>query len=74
MTSLDRVGCSLTDLLTVVNELGDRTGLASKQRGHVGDTKAIDDKTFGMALSLYQSQTATVREICAEHGAKRRTF
>ncbi len=51
-------------------------GLASaRQRGRKGGRpKAIDAKTFEMALQLYEARTSSVQSICTRLGIARRTF
>ena len=51
-------------------------GLASaRRRGRKGGRrKAIDPKTFAMALQLYEAQTSSVQSICERLGMARRTF
>jgi len=51
-------------------------GLASaRQRGRKGGRqKAIDPKTFAMALHLYEARTSSVQSICTHLGIARRTF
>ncbi len=51
-------------------------GLASaRRRGRKGGRrKAIDPKTFAMALQLYEAQTDSVQSICERLGMARRTF
>jgi DNA invertase Pin-like site-specific DNA recombinase len=51
-------------------------GLASaRRRGRKGGRrKAIDLKTFAMALRLYEAQADSVQSICEQLGLARRTF
>src|SRR5437016_5964259 len=51
-------------------------GLASaRQRGRKGGRqKAIDPKTFAMALHLYEARTSSVQSICTHLGIALRTF
>jgi DNA invertase Pin-like site-specific DNA recombinase len=51
-------------------------GLASaRRRGRKGGRrKAIDPKTFEMALQLYEARTSSVQRICTRLGIARRTF
>ena len=51
-------------------------GLASaRRRGRRGGRrKAIDPKTFAMALQLYEARTHSVQRICTRLGIARRTF
>ncbi len=51
-------------------------GLASaRRRGRRGGRrKAIDPKTFAMALQLYEARTNSVQRICTRLGIARRTF
>ncbi len=53
-----------------------RAGLkAARARGRSGGRpKAIDPKTFQMALEIYNSKTTTVGEICKRLGIAKRTF
>jgi DNA invertase Pin-like site-specific DNA recombinase len=53
-----------------------KAGLASaRRRGRKGGRrKAIDPKTFAMALQLYEAQTSSVQSICARLGIAKRTF
>jgi DNA invertase Pin-like site-specific DNA recombinase len=53
-----------------------KAGLASaRRRGRKGGRrKAIDPKTFAMALQLYEAQTSSVQNICARLGIAKRTF
>lgn len=53
-----------------------KAGLASaRARGRMGGRpKALDKKTFEMALSLYESNQGTVAEICSSLNIKTRTF
>jgi len=60
------------------NLMRERTlaGLASaRRRGRRGGRrKAIDPKTFAMALQLYEARTHSVQRICTRLGIARRTF
>jgi DNA invertase Pin-like site-specific DNA recombinase len=60
------------------NLIRERTlaGLASaRQRGRKGGRRrAIDPKTFEMALQLYEARRSSVQSICARLGIARRTF
>ena len=60
------------------NLMRERTlaGLASaRRRGRKGGRrKAIDPKTFEMALQLYEARTSSVQSICTHLGIARRTF
>jgi len=60
------------------NLMRERTlaGLASaRRRGRRGGRrKAIDAKTFAMALQLYEAHTSSVQRICTRLGIARRTF
>ena len=60
------------------NLMRERTlaGLASaRRRGRRGGRrKAIDPKTFAMALQLYEARTSSVQRICTRLGIARRTF
>jgi DNA invertase Pin-like site-specific DNA recombinase len=60
------------------NLMRERTlaGLASaRRRGRKGGRrKAIDPKTFEMALQLYEARTSSVQRICTRLGIARRTF
>jgi DNA invertase Pin-like site-specific DNA recombinase len=60
------------------NLIRDRTlaGLASaRQRGRKGGRRrAIDPKTFEMALQLYEARRSSVQSICARLSIARRTF
>ena len=60
------------------NLMRERTlaGLASaRRRGRRGGRrKAIDPKTFAMALQLYEARTNSVQRICTRLGIARRTF
>lgn len=53
-----------------------RAGLkAARARGRSGGRpKAIDPKTFQMALEIYNSKTTTVGEMCKRLGIAKRTF
>ncbi len=53
-----------------------RAGLkAARARGRSGgQPKAIDQKTFKMALEIYNSKTTTVGEMCKRLGIAKRTF
>ena len=53
-----------------------RAGLASaRRRGRKGGRrKAIDPKTFAMALQLYEAQTSSVQSICDRFSIAKRTF
>jgi DNA invertase Pin-like site-specific DNA recombinase len=53
-----------------------KAGLASaRRRGRKGGRrKAIDGKTFAMALQLYETQTCSVQSICDQFGMAKRTF
>jgi DNA invertase Pin-like site-specific DNA recombinase len=53
-----------------------KAGLASaRRRGRKGGRrKAIDGKTFAMALQLYETQTCSVQSICDQLGMAKRTF
>jgi DNA invertase Pin-like site-specific DNA recombinase len=53
-----------------------RAGLASaRRRGRKGGRrKAIDSKTFAMALQLYEARTSSVQQICTRLGIAQRTF
>ncbi len=60
------------------NLMRERTlaGLASaRRRGRKGGRrKAIDPKTFAMALQLYEARTSSVQHICTRLGIAKRTF
>lgn len=60
------------------NLMRERTlaGLASaRRRGKKGGRrKAIDPRTFEMALQLYEARTSSVQSICTRLGIARRTF
>ena len=60
------------------NLMRERTqaGLASaRRRGRKGGRrKAIDAKTFAMALQLYEARTSSVQQICTRLGIAQRTF
>jgi DNA invertase Pin-like site-specific DNA recombinase len=60
------------------NLMRERTlaGLASaRRRGRKGGRrKAIDPKTFEMALQLYEARTSSVQSICTRLGIAQRTF
>ncbi|MEE8291589.1 MAG: recombinase family protein [Candidatus Tectomicrobia bacterium] len=60
------------------NLMRERTlaGLASaRRRGRKGGRrKAIDPKTFAMALQLYEARTSSVQSICTRLGIAQRTF
>jgi DNA invertase Pin-like site-specific DNA recombinase len=60
------------------NLMRERTvaGLASaRRRGRKGGRrKAIDPKTFELALQLYEARTSSVQRICTRLGIARRTF
>jgi len=60
------------------NLMRERTlaGLASaRRRGRKGGRrKAIDPKTFVMALQLYEARTSSVQHICTRLGIAKRTF
>jgi DNA invertase Pin-like site-specific DNA recombinase len=53
-----------------------KAGLASaRRRGRKGGRrKAIDGKTFAMALQLYETQTCSIQSICDQFGMAKRTF
>jgi DNA invertase Pin-like site-specific DNA recombinase len=53
-----------------------RAGLASaRRRGRKGGRrKAIDSKTFAMALQLYEARTSSVQQICTRLSIAQRTF
>lgn len=60
------------------NLMRERTqaGLAgARRRGRRGGRrKAIDSKTFAMALQLYEARMSSVQQICTRLGIAQRTF
>lgn len=48
---------------------------AARSRGRLGGRpKAIDEKTFAIALKLYQARDTSIRHICESLNINRRTF